>query len=77
MAFRSLDVSVTSVTAHVAHTTGDSDAEGYAESVLSVGAPSHLGPRSRSSGGDGAAAEVCCIAVTQLSSTPPKMIRAR
>ena len=46
--FRSLDVDVTAVTSHVAHTTGATDAGAYAESVLSVAAPSQLGPRSRS-----------------------------
>ena len=43
--FRSPDVDVTSVTSYVAHTTGASDAEGYAAPVLSLGAPSPLGPR--------------------------------
>ena len=46
-AFRSNDVSLTAVTSQVAHTTGPSDGGAYAASVLSVVAPSHLGPRSR------------------------------
>ena len=47
-AFRSHDVSVTAVTSQVGHTTSPSDVGAYAASVPKVGAPSHLGPRSRS-----------------------------
>ena len=47
LAFRSLDLRVTAVTSSLADGTGASDAEGHAASVVSMGAPSHLGPRKR------------------------------
>ena len=43
--FRRLDLHVTSVTSAMDHGTGASDAEGCAASVLSLSAPSPLGPR--------------------------------
>ena len=62
--FRSLDVGVTAVTSQVGHTTGPSDVGAYAASVPKVGAPSHLGPRSRSRP---AAAEVVVLQSRNLA----------